>query len=79
MTEHTVSGVGEQTIVTCSNGGLFGPASRAEDEYSYCPYCGEDTDNSSHRVDVSLSEVFCDESSMSNYRFCPNCGDRIEE
>lgn len=79
MTEHTSGGVGSETFVNCPNGVLYGPAEDAEDKYTYCPYCGEDTTNDAHTVDKEISEVFCDNTIMSTYRFCPNCGDRLDE
>lgn len=79
MSEHTVSGVGGETVVQCSNGKLYGPSDDAIDVYAYCPYCGAETSSDSHTVDTNISEVFCDETSMSTYRYCPKCGDNINE
>lgn len=79
MSIHTFGGVGDETFVNCPDGLLYGPAPDAEDTFSYCPYCGDDTDTESHRVDGELSEVFCEKTITSTYRFCPNCGVNLKE
>ena len=78
MSTHSINGVGDDTFVNCPSGLLYGPAEDAENIFNYCPYCGEDTENKNHTVDKEISEVFCDNTIMSTYRFCPNCSVRIK-
>lgn len=74
MTEHTLSGVAEDTYVYCPEADeTFGPGGESVD-FEYCFYCGEAAHNERHRVDEEISEIFCDNTIMSTYRYCPHCG-----
>lgn len=77
---HTSGGVGGETYVTCPDhdGEMFGPHPDARNTLSYCPYCGVEATDGDHRPHEGRFEVFCPETIMSTYRYCPNCGDRIE-
>lgn len=80
MTEHSVEGVGTGTRVYCGKtDSEYGPYTQAKSEFDFCPYCGADTDTETHDVQVSLDEVFCENTSMSTWRYCPNCGERADK
>lgn len=76
--QHSVSGVGGETAVWCPfTEQLFGPGGISH--FEYCPYCGSSVEDEDHSVDTSVDEVFCPDTTMSTYRYCPNCGDRAGE
>lgn len=73
---HWEAGVAEESRVYCPiSDKTFGPGGESSCQ-DYCVYCGEDTDNDSHRPHEY--DIFCENSTMSNFRFCPNCGERID-
>lgn len=72
---HINRGTGPETRTFCPRDGEeYGPGGYSE--YTFCPYCGGDAHDGSHRVDRDIGEVFCDHTSQSTYRYCPNCGDK---
>jgi len=76
-TEHVVDGVGMDTVAKCpETGHQYGPGAINETRPNWCPYCGEDVKNDDHRVARRFSEVFCENTNMANWRYCPGCGDR---
>ena len=78
--EHIVEGVAEETVTKCPDtADQYGPGASDEAEPNYCPYCGEVVRNDDHRVEGEVSEVFCENTAMSTWRFCPGCGDRTDE
>lgn len=72
---HTVDGTGMDTVAKCPDTGQqYGPGAVNETAASYCPYCGETVENGDHRVARRYSEVFCENTNMANWRYCPGCG-----
>lgn len=75
---HHVYGVGEKTKVECPiEDRAYGPGGSFQ--VDYCPYCSADVTDDDHRVDFGVSEVFCDNTSMSTYRYCPGCGTEVSD
>lgn len=76
---HHVSGVESDTAVSCSITGVaYGPGSDGEELPNFCPYCGHIATDGSHRIDPDIDEVFCDRTTMSTWRYCPGCGEGVE-
>jgi len=74
---HFVKGVGVQTMVKCPEKEMeYGPGSINETNPDWCPYCGESVENVDHRVARRFSEVFCENTNMANWRYCPGCGEK---
>lgn len=76
--KHSFEGVGRETRVYCPENGLLSVSEPQDFDPDYCPYCGGDTENDSHRVDSEVCEVFCENSTQSTWRYCPMCGDSNE-
>lgn len=77
--QHREIGLGAATRVYCPRTEeWYGPHPEAGFDVSFCPYCGGDATNDDHRIDREVCEVFCENTIQSTWRFCPNCGDRIE-
>lgn len=75
-TDHEVTGVGCETVVRCSETGrAYGPGTIDPTNPAYCPYCGDAVDDSDHRLARRFDEVFCENTIMSTWRYCPGCGD----
>jgi len=78
--EHIVEGVEMETVAKCpKTGKQYGPGALNETRPEYCPYCGESVENDDHRVARRFSEVFCENTNMANWRYCPGCGERSPE
>lgn len=79
QTPHRRRGVMEDTRVLCErDGATYGPADGADSDMGFCPYCGMQVMSGDHRLDEDLGEVFCEQTTMSTYRFCPGCGVGLE-
>jgi len=77
--EHVVRGVGDETRVGCGRRDLmYGPHPDAIENMRYCPYCGAKAWEGDHGPSIVAGEVFCPDSSMSTYRYCPGCGDGVD-
>ena len=75
--DHLAYGVGGDTKVECPvDNRAYGPAGSFD--VDYCPYCGAETSDGEHRVDRYVSEVFCENTGMSTYRYCPGCGSEVD-
>lgn len=75
---HELSGVGEDTSVFCPHaGGRVGPEDGAADALTFCPYCGDESDSAEHRTHRDRAEVSCPNTTMSTWRYCPNCGEGL--
>jgi hypothetical protein len=73
---HRVEGVGMDTVVRCDDtDNAYGPGTTDPTAPDYCPYCGESVDRDEHRVDMSFDVVFCENTIMSRWRYCPGCGE----
>lgn len=74
---HHVEGVGEDTVVVCEHDeNAYGPA--GDTEFQKCPYCGGNAKGGDHRIHESGDEVFCDHTGVSTYRYCPGCGEEVD-
>lgn len=77
---HEMQGVGDETRVSCpESGSEHGPHETAESGMTFCPYCGVEVQTEeNHREHEDGNEVFCPETIMSTWRYCPKCGDKID-
>lgn len=76
--QHRSSGVGAETRVYCpEDAEWFGPHPDASFDVDFCPYCGADATDEDHRVDGVIGEVFCENTIMSTWRYCPSCGEQV--
>lgn len=74
---HKFEGVGQDTRVFCPEEDEWIAVSAADGfDPSFCPYCGDNAHDASHRVAPRLCEVFCENSTQSTWRYCPICGRR---
>ncbi|WP_123619594.1 hypothetical protein [Halorubrum sp. CSM-61] len=77
---HVGRGVGSNTRVECpEHDTVYGPHPGARSTFNYCPYCGDDTSDADHDTKKVDGEVFCPDTGMSTYRFCPGCGAQVDE
>lgn len=73
---HRLQGTGGETVVICEHdGGAYGPG--GDREFIQCPYCGENARCGDHWIYWDVDEVYCEQTPMSTYRYCPGCGDRL--
>jgi hypothetical protein len=79
INEHSIEGVGGETVAKCpKTGEEYGPSGRNSiSSCDWCPYCGESVNNSEHNV--TEKDIFCENTNMANWRYCPNCGDKVED
>lgn len=78
-TAHTVTGTETETVVECpQTGHQYGPGAQPETSANWCPYCSADVKDEDHRVARRFSEVFCDRTPMSSWRYCPGCGEEVD-
>lgn len=76
--EHSIRGVGDETRVDCGRDKtIYGPHPDALKNFQYCPYCGADAQDDEHRLHAGGGEVFCENTVMSTYRYCPGCGEAV--
>lgn len=72
---HEIRGVGGDTRVDCGrNETIYGPHPDAIAQMLYCPHCGNEIDDGTHDPAAIPGEVFCPNTSISAYRYCPGCG-----
>lgn len=72
---HRVEGTGEDTRVVCHHNNVtYGPHADAKSGMAFCPYCGKRAVGE-HEADDDLGEVFCPDTTMSTWRYCPGCGE----
>lgn len=71
---HTNEGVGTDTRTYCPETDTwYGLHEDATWKISYCPYCGDSATTDDHRIDDEICEVFCENTTMSTWRYCPSC------
>ena len=84
---HWSSGMGDDTVVYCPHADalldgdektLLGPGGNTR-RLAHCFYCGEDARDNEHRIDRENSETHCENTSQSTVRFCPHCGERVDQ
>lgn len=76
---HELLGVGAETRVYCPiEDCTYGPGGECI-EFEYCPYCAVSTEDMEHDSETVEGEVYCSNTLMSLYRYCPKCGEEVDE
>lgn len=77
---HQFEGIGPDTRVFCPESDEWTGVSASDGfDPTYCPYCGDSALDANHRVEPRLCEVFCENTTQSTWRYCPECGRRDED